>query len=266
MGGAGKLCYPGGMNEGLVELRTGATLHFEEKGRGEPVLLVHGLLGTARAELGGLIDWLSERYRAIGLTLRGYGRSLPKPRRFPPDFYERDTEDVVAFLDELHLDRVHYLGFSDGGEIGLILGGRHPDRCRSIAVWGAIGFLGPAVREEVRKYYPATWVTEEQKARHGLTDPDPLIKEWVEAIVAMVDAGGDISLHLADRIRAPLLVMLGETDYLNPPEYARRLIGRAGRGRLEMFSCGHEIHDQLPERFREVVGAFLESNRQLPAG
>jgi len=254
---ARKLCYVGGMNQAMVELPTGATLHFEERGRGEPVLLVHGLLGTARAELGGLIDWLAERHRAIGLTLRGYGASLPKPRRFPPDFYNRDAEDIAAFLDALGLDRVHYLGFSDGGEIGLILGGRYPDRFRSITVWGAIGYLGPAVREQVRKYYPATWVTEAIKARHGLTDADPLIKEWVEAIVSIVDTGGDLSLHLANRIRAPLLLLLGESDYLNPPDCARRFIERAGQGRLEMFPCGHEIHDQQPQRFREVVGAFL---------
>ena len=71
------------MNSGLVELPTGATLHFEEKGEGEPALVIHGLLGTAREELGWVIDWLAERYRVFGLTLRGYGQSLPKPRRFP---------------------------------------------------------------------------------------------------------------------------------------------------------------------------------------
>jgi valacyclovir hydrolase len=249
------------MNSGLVELPTGATLHYEENGDGQPVVVVHGLLGTARDELGGLLDWLAENWHVIGLTLRGYGQSLPKPRRFPPDFYERDAADIVAFLDARGLEQVHYLGFSDGGEIGLILGGTHPGRFRSIAVWGAIGFLGPVVREEVRKYYPAAWVTEAVKARHGISDADPMIKEWVEAIVAMVNSGGDISLHLANRIRAPLLLMLGETDYLNPPEYARRLIERAGHGRLEMFSCGHEIHDQQPERFKEVVGQFLASAR-----
>jgi pimeloyl-ACP methyl ester carboxylesterase len=247
------------MHGELIELSTGATLHYEEKGEGEPVVVVHGLLGTARDELGGVIDWLSESYRVFGLTLRGYGPSLPKPRRFPVDFYYRDADDVAAFLDARHLERVHYLGFSDGGEIGLILGGKHPDRFRSISVWGAIGFLGPAVGEEVRKYYPATWVTEEVKARHGIEDPNPLIKEWVEAIVSMVEAGGDISLHLADRIHAPLLLMLGETDYLNPPQYARILVERARQARLEMFSCGHEIHDQQPESFRRVVGEFLAS-------
>ena len=248
------------MNSELIELPTGAKLHLEQKGKGEPVLVVHGLLGTARDELGSVIDWLSEEYQVFGVTLRGYGGSLPKPRRFPVDFYYRDAEDVIACMDVLRLDQVHYLGFSDGGEIGLILGGKHPQRFRSIAVWGAIGFLGPSVREEVQRYYPATWVTEAVKARHGIEDPDPMVKEWVEAIVQMVDAGGDISLHLADRIRAPLLLMLGETDYLNPPEYARRLIERAGHGYLEMFSCGHEIHDQEPERFRTVVGRFLASS------
>jgi len=247
------------MNSGLVELPTGATLHFEEKGEGEPALVIHGLLGTAREELGWVIDWLAERYRVFGLTLRGYGQSLPKPRRFPLDLYQRDAEDIVAFLDAVGLGAVHYLGFSDGGEIGLILGGTHPERFRSISVWGAIGFLGPQVGVEVRKYYPATWVTDEVKGRHGIVDPNPIIEEWVEAIAGMVDAGGDLSLHLADRVRAPLLLMLGETDYLNPPEYAQRLIERAGHGRLEMFGCGHEIHDQQPERFREVVGEFLAS-------
>lgn len=222
-------------------------------------MVVHGLLGTARDELGGVIDWLSERYHVFGLTLRGYGASLPKPRRFPSDFYYRDAQDVAAFLDARRLQRVHYLGFSDGGEIGLIMGGRYPDRFRSISVWGAIGFLGPAVREEVQKYYPATWVTGQIKARHGIEDANPMIKEWVEAIISMVDAGGDISLHLADKIKAPLLLMLGDSDYLNPPEYARKLVDRAAAGRLEMFTCGHEIHDQQPERFRRVVGEFLAS-------
>jgi valacyclovir hydrolase len=248
------------MNRALIELPTGACLHFEEKGTtGEAAVVVHGLLGTARDELGSVIDFLSKRYRVFGLTLRGYGQSLPKPRRFPPDFYYRDAADVAAFLDALHLDRVHYLGFSDGGEIGLILGGQHPERFHSIIVWGAIGFLGPEVGLEVRKYVPAIWVTEAIKARHGLEDANPMIEEWVQAITSLVAAGGDLSLHLADRLRAPLLMMLGETDYLNPPEYARRLIERAGHGRLEMFPCGHEIHDQAPERFRKVVTAFLSS-------
>lgn len=250
------------MKNGFAALPTGATLHYEEKGSGgEALILIHGLLGTARAELGHLIDWLAEKYHVFGVTLRGYGESTPKPRRFPSDFYYRDTEDVIAFMDAMGLERVHYLGFSDGGEIGLIAGGKYPRRFRSIVVWGAIGYLGPIVQEEVKKYYPATWVTEEIKARHGIDDPDPIVKEWVEAITGMVVAGGDISLHLVDQITAPLLLLLGEKDYLNPPEYARMLVEKAKNGKLVMFSCDHAIHDEDREGFKKVVGEFLEELR-----
>lgn len=68
----------------FAEISTGARLHYEDHGSGAPVILVHGLLGTARAHLGGVMDWLSADYRVIGLTLRGYGQSEPKSRDFPP--------------------------------------------------------------------------------------------------------------------------------------------------------------------------------------
>lgn len=242
-----------------VKLSTGAELTYEKAGSGEPAIIVHGFLGTAATEMGNIINWMSESFTTYGPTLRGYGGSKPKPRTFPVDFYQIDSDDIIAFMDALGIDKAHFLGFSDGGEIGLIAGGQHPDRFLSIAVWGAVGFLGPAVAKEVKTYYPADWVTKKVMARHGITDPNPVVKEWMEAILAMVESGGDISLHLADKIKAPILLMLGEKDYLNPPEYAQRIIDRAGHGTLEMFSCGHEIHDQDWEGFKKTVGRFLAS-------
>ncbi len=247
------------MKTGFAELPTEAKLHFEEHGTGEPLIVIHGFLGTARDEMGSVIDWLSDRYHVYGVTLRGYGKSEPKPRTFPTDFYERDLADVMAFMDHQKIEKAHFLGFSDGGEIGLLAAGLHPDRFFSVVVWGAIGYFGPAVREEALKYYPATWVKDHVKARHGIGDPNPIVKEWMEAIVAMVDAGGDISLHLADKMTVPLLLLLGEKDYLNPPKYARMIVDRAANARLGMHPCGHEIHDDDWEGFTKVVGEFLES-------
>ena len=67
-----------------------------------------GLLGRARDQLGASMDWLHERgFRVIGLTLRGYGDSLPKPRDFPDNFYHRDCCDLLAFMDALQIKRAH---------------------------------------------------------------------------------------------------------------------------------------------------------------
>lgn len=242
----------------FAETRTGARLHYEDVGSGEPIIVIHGLLGTARSNLGQVIDWLSKDYRVLGLTLRGYGESTPKPRDFPPGFYRRDTDDVLAFMDAVGLEKTHILGYSDGGEVALMAPGLQPHRFLSAASIGAVGYFGPAMRPVVQRMYPVNWVTEEEKALHGITDPEPMILQWIQSVKMMIDAGGDVSLSGAKNIVCPLLLMLGRQDTLNPEEYGQNFVNHVGLGRVVMFDCGHPIHDQRWEEFQQVVGDFLK--------
>lgn len=243
----------------FAETKTGARLHYEDVGSGEPIIVIHGLLGTARYDLGRVIDWLSQDYHVYGLTLRGYGESTPKPRDFSPGFYRRDTDDTLAFMDAVGLDKVHILGYSDGGEVALMASGLQPDRFLSAASIGAVGYFGPAMRPAAQRLYPATWVTEEEKALHGITNPEPMILQWINSLKMLIDTGGDVSLSLAKNITCPLLLMLGREDTLNPEEYGQNFINEVPTGRLVMFDCGHSIHDQRWAEFQQVVGDFLRS-------
>jgi valacyclovir hydrolase len=243
----------------LVETKTGARLHVEELGSGEPMIVIHGLLGTARSHLGRVMDWLSADYHVLGVTLRGYGESTPKPRDFPPGFYRRDTEDVLALMDALGLEKAHILGFSDGGEVALMAPGLQPDRFLSAMSIGAVGYFGPAMRPVVQRMFPVTWVTDAEKALHGITDPEPMILQWIQSVKMMIDSGGDVSLSLAKNITCPLLLMLGREDTLNPEEYGQNFVAHVAQGRVAMFACGHAIHDEVWDEFQEVVGNFLKS-------
>jgi valacyclovir hydrolase len=241
----------------FAETRTGARLHYEDVGSGEPIILIHGLLGTARYDLGQVIDWLSADYHVYGLTLRGYGESTPKPRDFPPGFYRRDTEDLLAFMDAIGLEKAHLLGYSDGGEVALMAPGLQPNRFLSSMSIGAVGYFGPAMRPVVQRMFPVNWVTEEEKALHSITNPEPMILQWIQSVKMMIDAGGDVSLSLAKNITCPLLLMLGRQDTLNPEEYGQNFVNNVKKGRLVMFDCGHPIHNQRWEEFQQVVGSFL---------
>jgi valacyclovir hydrolase len=243
----------------FADIATNARLYYEDAGQGEPIIAVHGWIGTGRDHLGNIIDWLSKDYRVIAPTLRGYGQSEPKPRRFPYDFYARDAADVLAFMDALNIDKAHIMGYSDGGEVTLIAAGKHPQRFKSVAVWGAVGYFGPAIRPIVQKNYPPTWITQEICDKHSIADPNALVLEWVNAMKHMIDRGGDVSLSLAPNISSPLLLMLGSEDKLNPEEYGRVLVNKTKRGRLQMFKCGHAIHNEQWEEFKRVVGKFLSS-------
>ena len=243
----------------FVEVSTGARLHYEESGSGDPFVVLHGLLGTAREHLGNVIDFLSPRYRIIGPTLRGYGQSTPKPRDFPLDFYHRDARDVIALLDALGIEQAHILGYSDGGETALVAAGLAPERFRSVMAWGAVGYFGPNMRPFAQRLFPATWMTEAERRLHGMPDPDAFALAWIRAIKHMIDSGGDVSLSLAHRMTMPLLLMLGDRDSLNPREYGQNFVDRTACGRLVMFETGHPIHDEDWARFQEVVNEFLQS-------
>ncbi len=247
----------------LAELTTGATLHYEDLRPGSertPLILIHGLLGTARLHLGRVMDCLHEQgFRVIGLTLRGYGRSLPKPRDFPDNFYQRDAGDLIAFMDAAGIDKAHLLGYSDGGEVALIAAGKQPGRIASCIAIGAIGSFGPELRPVFQRMLPGDWITDEDKRIHGFSDAAKFTRGWVRAMTRAIDAGGDVSLSLAPRITCPLLIMLGRADQLNPWQYGQRFVERVASGRLELFDCGHAVHDEASERFYQLTRRHLSA-------
>ena len=250
----------------LIELPTGATLHYEDmrpQSTDVPVILIHGLLGTARGHLGHVMDWLdSKGFHVIGVTLRGYGQSKPKPRDFPNNFYHRDADDLIALMDALNIEKAHLIGYSDGGEVVLVTAGKHPQRVVSCIAIGAVGNFGNELRPIFQRYYPGDWITDEEKREHGFNDAASFTRNWVRAMTNMIDAGGDISLSLAPNITCPLIIMLGRGDTLNPEKYGQHFVEKVKQGRVEMFNCGHAVQDEQTERFYEVTLAHLEQTKK----
>ena len=250
----------------LAKLAKGAALHYEDlmpDGDPIPVILLHGMLGTARIHLGAVMDWLHEQgFRVIGLTLRGYGESLPKPRDFPDNFYQRDCDDLIAFMDARGIAKAHLIGYSDGGEVALIAAGKRPARVASCIAIGAVGNFGPELRPVFQRVYPGDWITDEEKRIHGFSDAAKFTGQWARAMTRVIDAGGDVSLSLAPNITCPLLIMLGRKDKLNPWQYGQRFVNEVADGRLELFDCGHAVHEQASERFYRLALRHLSAARK----
>lgn len=247
----------------IAELPIGAALHYEDLGPATvqiPVILIHGMMGTARMHLGHVMDWLpAQGFRVIGLTLRGYGESGPKPRDFPDRFYQRDAQDLIAFMDALKIQRAHLIGYSDGGEVALIAAGQAPERVASCIAIGAVGYFTPELRSAFLRLYPGDWITDEEKRIHGFDDAARFTGEWLRAMTRMIDAGGDVSLSLAPGITCPLVIMLGEKDKLNPRRNGERFVAATPNGRLAMFPCGHAVHDQERDAFYQMTLAHLRA-------
>ena len=112
-------------------------IHYAVEGEGPPLVLQHGLGGSLEQwHLSGHVDLLKSDYRLILIDGRGHGASS---RPHDPDAYKLALRaaDVAAVLDDLGLDKAHYLGYSMGGSIGWGLAKYHPERFYSLILGGS---------------------------------------------------------------------------------------------------------------------------------
>lgn len=130
-----------------VQAQTGAAQSFDsngvqiayaDRGRGAPVVLLHGYTGTyARHwEAPGVMQALETAgYRVVAMDCRGHGQS-GKPSD-PAQYGIEMVNDVVRLLDHLKIERAHIVGYSMGGAIASQLLVRHPGRLLTITVLGS---------------------------------------------------------------------------------------------------------------------------------
>ena len=115
----------------------GARIFYEVVGKGPPLVLRHGLLGSGEDwRAVGFVDGLSGRFQLILVDGRGRGKSdrTPQPQAYQPPI---QVADVVSVLDDLGIDRSHFLGYSEGGVVGCWMGVHAPERLRSLAIGAA---------------------------------------------------------------------------------------------------------------------------------
>lgn len=119
----------------------GIKIYYEEYGKGEPLLLLHGnsmSIHSFRLQ----IPELSKYFHLYAADTRGHGRSGDDGKTYTYDLF---AADMNALLDELHLDSVNVLGWSDGGNTGLIMAMRYPAKVKRLITMGAVIFIGNAV-------------------------------------------------------------------------------------------------------------------------
>ncbi|WP_368496808.1 alpha/beta fold hydrolase [Herbiconiux sp. A18JL235] len=138
-----------------------------------PALLVHGTALSQAIWRGfGYLRELAADRPVVTVDLRGHGRS-DKPRGIHDYAMQHFVDDVIALLDHLGLDRVHYAGYSLGGRLGFSLAAEHPQRLASFAsIAGAPG-TGSGVFDRV--FFPDSIAALE---RGGV---ELFLEEWAAA-------------------------------------------------------------------------------------
>jgi pimeloyl-ACP methyl ester carboxylesterase len=241
----------------------GTRIYWEEFGKadGPPVIVLHAGLCSI-AFMGGQIESLAaEFYRVIAIDSRGHGKSS---NTAPVPTYEMLSDDVVGVMDALKIAQADIVGWSDGGNLGLDLARRYPDRIHKVVAFGANRTPPPDGQdpEETKEFKDAKpdaamfW-----PLRHLYEKNSPTPEKWSEFFErerAMVFAGPNWSLEQLATIRAPVLLLNGEHDLVLLP-YATEMKNAIPGARLEIVPGeAHELPLANPTAANPIMLAFLK--------
>jgi pimeloyl-ACP methyl ester carboxylesterase len=240
----------------------GTRIHWEEFGNasGPPVVVLHAGLCSI-AFMGGQIQALAKAsYRVLAIDSRGHGKSS---NTAPVLSYEMLSDDVAAVMESRGIAQADIVGWSDGGNVGLGLALRDPDRVRRLVAFGANHTpppdgADPKMTEEFRQakpdapmFAPIRYLYEQQSTTPG---------EWARLFQreqAMAFAGPHWSLGQLGTIRAPVLLLNGEHDLILRP-YAEEMKNAIPGARLEIVKGeGHELPLANPAVANPIMLAFL---------
>ncbi|MBV8738661.1 MAG: alpha/beta hydrolase [Alphaproteobacteria bacterium] len=235
--------------------------------RAAPVLMLHGFARNATF-WNRWVPTIAETRRIYRPDLPGCGASdVPAAGyRFTPDSI---AAQVIAVLDALSLARVHWVGESSGGLVGLLIAASHPDRIKSLvlcntptrisdAIKGTYALDQTSTAAAIRAYGTGEWCRRTLDYRLDLEHASAELQEW--CITEMDKTRPDIAaaLHecfervdvtpvLAD-VAAPVLLLSGDKSRI-ASEQQKILADRLPNGRLALFSgYGHGINLLAPER------------------
>jgi pimeloyl-ACP methyl ester carboxylesterase len=111
----------------------GINLYFEIHGTGQPLILLHGGLGSGEM-FGPTLTELAQQHQVITVDLQGHGRTADIDR---PIDIRLMADDIGALIDHLKLDKPDVVGYSLGGGVALFTAVKYPDKVRRLVVASA---------------------------------------------------------------------------------------------------------------------------------
>lgn len=243
-------------------------------GDGTPLVVVHGLMGSADNWRSHVKQWHRKR-RVVAVDLRNHGRSPHAPGMR----YAEMAGDLLACLDRLGIERCHLLGHSMGGKVAMTLARQVPQRVASLLV----ADIAPVRYGHGHDEIFAALHHVAAHAPNNRREADALLAEHVDdkgtrlflATNLMrgedgrmvwrlglehIEAGYEAIRDLPDGEGAydgPSLILRGSRSNYVTDEMLPRLRELLPRAELVTLEAGHWLHAESPGEFQSAVNTFI---------
>jgi pimeloyl-ACP methyl ester carboxylesterase len=252
-------------------------LHYQESGEGIPLIIIHGLFGSAD-NWRSMAKYFSRFYRVVSVDLRNHGRS---PHSDEQNFTIM-AGDIHQLCEDLGLDQVNILGHSLGGKVAMKFAAMYPDMVAKLVV------VDIAPRQYFSAHTPLmdamlalnlSQFTRRTEVDDALAEsvPDKAVRQfllmnlvserenfqWRINLPALKANYPELMAAISEdkTFSMPSLFVYGElSDYVT--EQDRQQISRqfteAKFSGIE--KAGHWVQAERPQQFKKVVEEFLQND------
>jgi len=256
-------------------------VHYEVYGRGKPVILLHGWLGSW-----GLwqetMSYLGQYYRTYALDFWGFGESGKKRETYAvQDFVSL----VGQFMEQLGIARAPIVGHSMGGTVSLSVAMRYPERVSKVVVVGSpivgsslapllklagyrvnamvlFNMMGPF--RAFMKYYYSRAICSDPRFP-AMMDRD-LSRTTLESFLNSIASLRRTDLRpMLDQVKVPALGMYGDVDkVVHPLQWQPMQAGIPHAQIIRFPNAGHFPMLEEPQPFSQKLKAFLDEEPAPP--
>ena len=272
---------------GMYANLEGLRLHYDESGEGEAVLLIH-TIGQSMYTWHGVFNRLAEHYRVVAVDLPGHGYSggYEDPDRYA---ITSISNELIALLDYLDIDRAHIAAFSMGSIYALDMAERFPQRVGRM-VLECPGGMTNTMPRWIRSFAGGLtgWFSgmtlNEKTVESLLTDAyfdqtlinDHKVQEYVkpfmekETVRSVREAlrcfDGTPVLAVLQDVESDVLILWGVDDRWRDVSTAE--VFHVSLPRVEfglVRNCGHVLHEEKSEKFLSYAVDFFENGIESAA-
>ena len=267
----------------------GVEVHYKDEGTGPVLLMVHGSESSLRT-WDGIVAVLKDRYRIIRYDIPGYGLSGRISDEVAANV---DPMDIpLGLVEALEVDRLTFVGVSSGGTMGMYLAAEHPDLVERLIISNTPSdpvdtshlvmpqaFIDAIARaretgyrdldfwNQFLSYFSGDPARISAQTRQEYFDFYRRTPEAHPIALVAVIGDGVIATERMARVTQPTFLIWGGGDKLLPPsaaEASERYLSAAPISRVIMPDVGHYPPLEVPERFAQLIAAFVEAGVPNP--
>ena len=229
--------------------QTWATIGSEKD---QTVLLLHGGLSNSDAMLDLIGAPLGDTFRVAAFDRRGHGRTADTDEPF---HYSTMADETIAFLEQLG-GPAHLIGWSDGGNVGLLVALRRPD------LVGRLVTIGSNYHHEGLLPLPVDGdspVLEMLLADYSERSPDGAdhFGEIVGKTLMMFATEPDLTVDDLHAVSVPVLVLVGDDDAISLSHTCALYESIPGAQLAVVPGASHALPMEQPEEVVRIISRFL---------